>query len=123
MLSFTLDANCIIALENEEPDAVAIRKLAAAHAEGVADVAIAAIMASENQKSVRLLDDFAVFETRLHQVGLGNLSLCHPMLHWAIGFWEHGLWTGPKEAELSAALHAILFPNIEQDYPEFCMVR
>jgi hypothetical protein len=123
MLSFTLDSNCIIALENEEPEAAAIRQLATAHAEGVADVAIAAIMASENQKSVRLLNQFAVFETRLHQVGLGHLSLCHPMLLLDMGFWEHGLWTGPKEEELSETLHAILFPSIEPKYRQFCTAR
>jgi len=123
MLSFTLDSNCIIALENEEPNAPAIRLLAAAHMRGVADVAIAAIMASEKQRDVPLLEDFEVFQERLRNVGLGHLSLCHPMFLLDMGFWDHGLWAGPDETKIELAIHHILFPNIQHDYRDFCAAR
>ncbi len=49
MLTFTLDTNCIIAVEDERPEAEHIRKLAEAHSQGVADVSLVAMSASENE--------------------------------------------------------------------------
>jgi len=46
MLTFTLDRNCLIAVENQEPEAVAIHALAEAHAAQRADVAVVAISAA-----------------------------------------------------------------------------
>jgi hypothetical protein len=50
MLTFSLDTNCIIDIEEERPDSVFVRALAGAHACGEANAAVVAISASEKQK-------------------------------------------------------------------------
>jgi hypothetical protein len=54
MRTFTLDWNCIIAMEQKETAATAVRALVDANASGDAHVAVVAISASERQNpSVR----------------------------------------------------------------------
>jgi hypothetical protein len=56
MRSFTLGTNCLIAIDEDRPEAVAVRALADAHAAGKADVAAVAISASEKQSGGGSID-------------------------------------------------------------------
>jgi predicted nucleic acid-binding protein len=62
---FTLDTNCLIDIAENRPAAAAVRALAAAHAEGRADVAIVAISASEAQLGGRFIQNYDEFRNRL----------------------------------------------------------
>jgi hypothetical protein len=47
MRTFTLDTNCLIAIDERRPEAASVRTLADAHAAGKANVAVVAMSASD----------------------------------------------------------------------------
>lgn len=120
MLSFTLDTNCVIDVDEHRPGEPSVRSLADAHADGAADVAVVAIMASEKQRGGGTLDNFGIFKQRLDLLRLGQLGLCLPLCYFDISYWDHCLWSGPVEKELDLRIHQILFTDIKPDYREFC---
>ena len=81
MLTFSLDTNCLIDIDEARPDSTAIRALADAHARSEANVAVFAITASEKQKSGERLTNFNQFRTRLDSLQLGHLEILKPMLY------------------------------------------
>lgn len=123
MVSFTLDTNCVIAVEADDPEAPAIRDLAEAHSAGKADVAVVAIMASEKQKSGATLESFEIFKNRLISLGLGHLGLCLPPLYFGLTFLGFSLWGSEEAIRLDASIHRILFPNIHPSLNDFCAER
>ena len=118
MLSFTLDTNCIVAIDESRAEAAAVRRLADAHANGTADVAIAASSASERQQDQSYLRTFVPFQQRLEKLGLTHLPLIHPLLYANIGFWEYTEWGTPAGGELERQIHCILFPSHPYDYTD-----
>lgn len=123
-LTFTLDTNCIIALDLGRPEATFIHELVRAHGNGKASVAVVKITASERQKSDdcqdAYLENFAEFETRLKKLGLDGLELLEPMGYWNVGFWDHMLWSDEKMEALERCIHQILFPNKPFLWTDFC---
>jgi hypothetical protein len=115
MVSFTLDTNCIIAVDEGRPEAASIRRLAKAHARSEADVAIVAIMASEKQRHGGWLENFVNFQDRLARLSLAHLGLCNPML-----YFGHCFWSDKKQQALEQKIHEILFPRIERSLSDFC---
>jgi hypothetical protein len=123
MLSFTLDTNCVIAVDEGRQEGAFVLQLADAHARSDADVAVVAIMSSEKQRHGGWLEDFREFQKRLEKLGLGHLSLCSPMAYWDICFWDHCLWSGEEERVLEEKVHQILFPSVEFILQDFCRNR
>jgi uncharacterized protein YbjT (DUF2867 family) len=93
LLSFTLDTNCVISLDENRPTAPAIKRLAEAHATSKADVAVVAIMASEKQRPKGYIEDFQVFEHRLQRLGIAYLGLLLPISYFDVTFWGRCLWS------------------------------
>jgi hypothetical protein len=101
MLTFTLDTNGILALDDVQNDhtsqrtaeAESVRLLAAAHSAGTVSVGVVAISASEHQRHGGHLENFAVFEQRLFALGVGHLELLLPMLYFDVTFWDASLWS------------------------------
>jgi len=123
MLALSLDTNCLIDIAEGRPDSVAIRALADAHARGEASVAVVAISASEKQKNGKRLTNFDQFRARLDALALGHLEILRPMLYFDVGFWD---WAYMIEAEaeiLERKIHAVLFPNVEFQWTDFCSAR
>lgn len=123
MHTFTLDTNCIIALDEKRPEAGAVRALVDAHASGKAHVAVVAISASEKQKSGNHLESFVKFQQRLASLGLDHLELLPPMFYWDVTYWDWSIWS---EAEMEATerkLHEVLFPNLEFLWADYCAVQ
>jgi hypothetical protein len=121
--TFTLDTNCIIAIENEneEPDnARAILRLVELHRRGLADVAVVAMMASENPRSNTHVGSFDDFLLRLERSGLSRLRIILPLAYWGVSFWGQALWSDADGAALERNLHAILFPTLQFDYRDYC---
>lgn len=120
MLTFTLDTNCIIAVDERRPEATPVSELAAAHAKCEASVGLVAISASEKQKNGGALETFTEFKDRLSTLGLGHLDLLEPMAYWDITFSDFGLWCDETMEELERNIHEILFPNIRFLWIDHC---
>jgi|GEM_PF-7010376 len=86
MRTFTLDTNCLIAIEKCEPEAAEVRALADAHAAGKANVAVVAMSASEKQQDGVYIKNFEEFRERLVGLDLAHLDILKPMAYWNIGF-------------------------------------
>lgn len=123
MRTFTLDTNCIIAVDEGRAEATAIRALADAHAAGTANVAIVAISASERQKDGRLLETFPQFQKRLSTLGLGHLELLMPMFHFDVTYWDWAMWAEDDMAVIERKIHEVLFPNVEFLWADYCTAR
>ena len=114
--TFTLDTNCLIALENEEPNAVALCELVSRHLVGSVNVACVAISASEKQKTGSQLSNFQEFQDRLKMIGLSQIENLKPKGYWDITFLDWCLWADETET-VESNLHKILFPSHQFDAP------
>jgi hypothetical protein len=123
MLSFTLDTNCVIDLDENRPAAPAIKRLAVAHATGSADVAVVAIMASEKQRAGDYIEDFQVFQHRLEKLSISHLGLLLPIFYWDITFWDWSLWSDANMQALERHIHKVLFPRVEFLWPDYCRTQ
>ena len=123
MLSFTLDTNCIIAVDEERPEAAAVRTLAKAHRLKAALVGVVAISASERQRDGGTLESFQDFKERLQALDLADLELLEPMMYWDITFWDFGLWSDENMQVLERSIHDILFPKLEFFWQNYCAFR
>lgn len=115
-MRFTLDHNCIIALANGEPAAPHIKRLADAHTDGIAEVAVLGISASERQLGGRYLDSILEFRSRLSQLNLGNLTIHKPTGIWGITFWGWCVHATDESEALEREIHAVMFPNTDFDW-------
>lgn len=73
--TFSLDTKCIIAVDEDRPEAEAILELVRADTEGFASVALVAISASERQPGGGSFESINQFKERIAAPGLGNLQL------------------------------------------------
>ena len=120
LLSFTLDTNCVISLDEDRPAAPAIRRLAEAHASGKADVAVGAIMASEKQRPKGYIEDFQVFEQRLQRLSIAHLRLLLPIGYFGVTFWDQGLWSDANMQALERDIRQILVPKCRIHLADYC---
>lgn len=120
MLTFTLDTNCIISIdESREPAATAIRRLVLAHERGLAKVAVTAVSASENQKGPPL-DNFQRFQERMKRLQLSTLEILPTLLYYDISFWDWQCWGDDETFVLERQIHDILFPTSPFLWPDYC---
>ena len=118
--SFTLDTNCLIAIDESRPEAQAIRALANAHRDGRAKVALVAISASERQRDGKMLDNFDLFKERVSALDLSHLELLLPMCYWDVMFWDACLMVEPGMVELESKIQSILFPTVPSSWADYC---
>jgi len=111
LLTFTLDTNCIIAVEEARSEASSILQLASAHRSGLASVGVVAISASERQKDGGNLKNFAEFKQKLSWLGLGDLVLLEPMMYWGVTYWDFGLLSDDKMVSLERENPSHPFPK------------
>ena len=123
MTAFTLDTNCLLAIDESRAEAADIRALANAHEAGQADVAVVAISASENQQDGGTIQDFDDFSARISALGLGHLEILPSLSYWDITFWGRSLWADADSVALDKSIHAILFPNVEFTWQDYCRVN
>jgi len=123
MTLFTLDTNCLLAVDESRPEAKDVFSLATAHAEGMASVGLVAISASEHQKSGQHLKSFDEFKTRVTNLGLSHLELLKPMMYWDVTFWDHCLYVDEAMQGVEQQIHQILFSNIEFLWVDYCVAH
>lgn len=123
MHTFTLDTNCVIAVDDGRPEASAVRTLADAHAAGRARVAVVAISASEKQRDSGYIRNFAEFQQRLGALGLGHLEILMPLWYLDITYLDWCVISGPDLELLEKKIHEVLFPNVEFHWKDYCLAR
>lgn len=74
-MKLTFDWNCVIEVENDQPQANAVSDLVAAHRKGELKVAVLAASASENTKSKEMPQTATHFQDRLDNLGWSDLPL------------------------------------------------
>lgn len=128
MLKFTLDTNCLLALDEARRDpqthrkaeADAVRQLVQAHLDGRAEVAVIAITASERQRDDVPLSNFAQFEARLRELGIERLAMVMPMMYFDVTFWDSSLMADEAMMDLERRIHDVLFPSVVFAWPDYC---
>jgi hypothetical protein len=110
MLRFTLDTNCLIALENNETSAGAIRALADAHEAAKANVAVVAVSASERPAQAPIRN-FEEFQRRLARLKLESLEIVLPLHYWDVCFWDWWIWGSDEMYAFERMIHEVLFPT------------
>lgn len=119
--TFTLDTNCLIAVEKNEPAAGAIGTLVDAHTKHSADVAVVAMSASEKPHGGRSIRNFSEFRDRLETLGWAHLNIILPMKYWDITFWDYDIGVDDDAmTDLERQIHAILFPTMQFLWQDYC---
>ncbi|HEX7645300.1 MAG TPA: hypothetical protein VF450_12455 [Noviherbaspirillum sp.] len=119
LLTFSLDSNCIYAVEESRPDAVFVKELLHAHAAGKASVALVAISGSERQRGGGHLESFDEFKARVNALGFGGLELLMPKAYLGITYWNNAEWSDPGDT-LERSIHEIVFPGIPFQWEDYC---
>lgn len=120
MITFTLDTNCIIDVEQGRPSAGYIRALADAHRAGQADVAVATMSASEKQKDGTYIRHYDSFVALLRRLELDHLGEVYPMLYSDVSFLDRCLWATSEGEALERQIHDVLFPSLPFSYGDYC---
>jgi hypothetical protein len=123
ILTFTLEQNCLINLQDKTGQHIALGKLVDAHNQGRARVFIAAISASERTRDANQKPDYTRFRALLDRLSLESLPEVLPIAYWDIAFWDHALWSGDNMVGQERKIHGILFPAIEFEYADYCKAR
>lgn len=118
--SFTLDTNCLIALENNEPASPAVREIVVAHEQGKVDVAVVAISASERQRDKPQLENFSEFQDRLAALDLRAVSILPTISYWGLSFWDRCIWADEELVAFEKQIHEVLFPTTPFSWSDFC---
>lgn len=121
-LRVTLDHNCLIALEKDEPEAKAIKLLIPHHKKTIL-LGVPAISASEWQLGDKRISTFSEFNERILVLGVRGVEILRPLGYWDVCFWDWAIWGSEEDFELEKRIHRVLFPNIPFDYPEYCESR
>jgi len=116
-MKITLDNNCLISLDTKDKDSPAIRQIIGLHKNGVAQVFIPAIAASENQDGGKLHTTFREFEQFLKKIGCYDCPLLNPLGYYDMTYLGHCVF-GPSDLE--EPIHKILFPKIPFEYADYC---
>jgi hypothetical protein len=120
---FTLDTNCVIAVEENRSEAAAVRTLYEAHLRGLIELSVVAISASEKQLDGKTLQNFQEFIDRLTRIGLERCNIAKPMLYFDVCFFDWAYWGSDEMEKLEAEIHSILFPNIEFLWRDYHLAR
>ncbi|WP_405577119.1 hypothetical protein [Streptomyces sp. NBC_01190] len=118
MLAFTLDTNCLIALEEDRLDtAPGVRALLARHHAGELVVRIVATTAAERQLDGTYLPNFGAFLSRLAAVGLDHLPILKPPAAFDLTYSDWCVFAGDDDEEEGRRIHQALFVS-PYDYGE-----
>lgn len=123
MLSFTLDTNCIIDIDDNRPSAGSLRLLVDAHARREADVALVMVSASERQPGDTYLSTYADFNERVSGLGLGQLKQIPGLAYYDLCYWDHALFPSDACVVREKTLHEALFPSIPFKWSDFALER
>ncbi len=111
MKRVTLDTNCLLELESDNPTP-ALRRIVDLAREGKLALQIPAIAASERQPGGGQVDNFGYFRERISRAGLGCAALLRPLAYIGLAYIEWALLVGPELEQEERRIHEILFPRV-----------
>jgi hypothetical protein len=119
IITFTLDTNCLIDVDDNRPAATYVKGLIEAADKGFADVAMVASSASERQPGGGRLKTIEQFKSRMHKLGFGSVKLLKPIARWDLSFWDYEIQPTDAQMLLEELIFETLFPDVPyrwQDY-------
>jgi hypothetical protein len=116
MVAFTLDTNCLIAIEEQRAEATSVLDLVARQRAGTAVVRLVATMAAENQRDGTVLDNFSGFQQRVHGLGLADLEILRPVCVLDLSYLDWCVVAHDEAEDESRRLHEVLFPSAPFGY-------
>ena len=119
MLTFTLDTNCLIDVEEDRPDKQFVLRLLAASQTGAISLAILASSASERQIGGGQLDSFKRFNLRMQDLGFGSIRLLLPIFRFGTTYLDNALWGDESMIAREQQIFETLFPTFETDWAKY----
>lgn len=119
-MKVTLDRNCIIALENDEPEAPALRQLVAFHNVGKISLRVTAISIAERERKGAPPQYIEEFKQRIEAIGLGTIEIFPTLAYLGLAIVGWCYPAGEETAVFERKIHEILFPTTEFSYTDYC---
>lgn len=116
-LKITLDTNCIIDLEENRASAPSLRNLIQAHNNGLVQLRVVGISASERPRKGSHLLSFAAFIEKLANAGLTCAEILKPIGYTNVTYVNWCLCADGNMVEFEKSIHAILFPTSPFNFP------
>lgn len=123
MITFTLDTNCLIDVEDYRPARDYVLRLINAADSGIASVAIVASSASERQPGGIYLDSFSAFQDRMNELGFGSVSLLMPIARWNLSFYGFGVWADDRQTRREQLIFETLFPSFPFHWQDYALAN
>jgi hypothetical protein len=123
MVSFTLDTNCLIAVDEGRAERAAVMEIIAAAKAGMADVAMVASCASERQVGGRYLATIQELRDRMATLGFGDVGLLKPIATYGLSFYDHAVYASKEQLTRQELIFRTLFPSTEPDWPTFAKAK
>lgn len=118
-MNVTLDTNCIIALEENRPEAPFIRELMSLHDASTVHLRVVAISASERKLDGTYALSFNEFKQKIAAVGLGQVEILPTLAYPGMAFPDWCYPTGMETTIFERRIHEVLFPTLEFSYLEY----
>jgi hypothetical protein len=119
MITFTLDTNCLIDVDDNRPARGSVLQLIDAADKGFADVAMVASSASELQPGRQYLKTFASFRDRMQELGFGSIKLLMPIAYFDLSFWDHAIMPSQPQMQRERLIFETLFPGTPYNWLEY----
>jgi hypothetical protein len=119
VITFTIDMNCLIAIEKKEDAATDLLALVAAASAGTIGLAMVASAASERQRGGGFLGSIDAFRSRMDSLGFGPIELLKPIGKHDFSFYGHTIF--PDEAGIAREneIFEALFPAHSASWEEY----
>jgi hypothetical protein len=111
MVRYTLDTNCIIAMEESRLEASALMTLVERLRLGTVIVQITAIAAAERQRSGISLERFDDFRARIAALGLGEAVFLRPPMYAGLCFADYRIVHEDEFLSQERAIHEVIFSS------------
>ena len=119
-MNVTLDTNCIVALQENEPDAPYLRRIVQSAARQELKLRVVAISASERQRDGGYSENFSTFRHRIAEIGLGGVEILPAPCILGMTYLDYSILVSDQFREEAGRIHEILWPNIPFEYKDFC---
>lgn len=127
MKKFTLDTNCLIAVDENRYFSDAIKVLLEANERKFCCIALVAASGSERQKvgeyDREYLETFRDFDTRRHKLGFGGVDLIYPIAYPEISFVNRCVIANDAMVAREKEIFETLFPNSLYEWRDYASAK
>ncbi|WP_457587326.1 hypothetical protein [Ensifer canadensis] len=122
-VTFTLDHNSFIHLEQGTAEGQAVAAILKVAKRGGAHIAVAVSSASEKILGGAYPGDIDHFRFRMNAVGLGEAPLLQTIAKCGLSYWDWGICPTPDQQAREAFIFRTLFPTIAPEWPDFAALN